>query len=145
MGPDMLRVTGAHSDGVIATWADEGAIERAVAPPVRAAAAKAGRGAPRIAAVVATAIVPAARAAAARDAAEAQFGFYASNPPYKRMVDASNAERIGDICVIGDEDAVLGRLRAFRDAGLTDLLAAPLVVEGTDWEFTAERLAALDV
>jgi len=144
IGPRMLEVTGAFSDGVIATWSDEGAIERVVAPVVRDAAARAGRPAPRIAGVVATAIVPASRAAAARDAAQAEFGFYAENLPYKRVVDASNASRIADICVIGDEEQVARRLRAFRDAGMTDFLAAPYAVEGADWATTAERLASID-
>jgi F420-dependent oxidoreductase-like protein len=144
IGPRMLDVTGAYSDGVIATWSDEGAIERVVAPAVRAAASRAGRSAPRIAGVVTTAIVPASRAAAARDAAQVEFGFYAENPPYKRVVDASNAARIGDLCVIGDEEQVARRLRAFREAGMTDFLAAPYTVEGADWTSTAERLATID-
>ena len=143
MGPRMLAVTGACSDGVIATWSDEGAIEREIVPPVRAAAEAAGRPEPRVASVVATAIVPASRAAAARDAAQAEFGFYEQNMPYQRVVQASNAKRIADICVIGDEEEVARRLRAFRDAGLTDFLAAPYAVEGTDWQSTAEKLATI--
>jgi 5,10-methylenetetrahydromethanopterin reductase len=145
IGPRMLAVTGAFSDGVIATWSDEGAIERLIAPAVREAATEAGRPAPRIAGVVATAIVPRARAASAREAAQAEFGFYAENLPYKRVVEASNAKRIGDICVIGDEDEVARRLRAFREAGMTDFLAAPYAVEGADWTSTAERLAQIEL
>jgi F420-dependent oxidoreductase-like protein len=145
LGPLMLRVAGAFSDGVIATWSDEGAIERVVEPAVREAAEAAGRPAPRVAAVVATAIVPASQAASARDAAQREFGFYQENPPYKRVVDASNADRIGDICVIGDEEEVARRLRGFRDAGLTEFLAAPYAVSGATWESTASHLAAIDL
>lgn len=145
LGPRMLRVAGAFSDGVIATWSDAGAIERVVAPAVRAAATEAGRPAPRIASVVATAIVPASKADAAREAAQAEFGFYEGNLPYKRVVEASDAKRIAEICVIGDEDEVARRLRGFRDAGLTDFLAAPYTVEGATWTSTAERLAAIDL
>ena len=58
---------------------------------------------------------------------------------------ASDAGRIGDIAVIGDEEEVARRLRSFREAGLTDFLAAPFAVEGASWESTAERLASIDV
>ncbi len=145
LGPYMLRAAGAHSDGVIATWSDEGAIEREIGPPVRAAAQEAGRPDPRIAGVVAVAVVPAARATAARDAAQAEFAFYENSMPYQRVVQASDAERIGDICVIGDEDEVARRLRRFRDAGMTDFLAAPFAIEGTDWNSTAEKLAQIEL
>ena len=145
MGPMMLKVAGACSDGVIGTWSDEGAIERDIVPAVRAAAAAAGRPEPKIASVVATAIVPRSETAAARDAAQAEFGFYEQNMPYKRVVEASNADRIADICVIGDEEEVARRLQGFRDAGMTDFLAAPFAVAGADWESTAARLAAIEI
>jgi len=144
LGPRMLRVAGRFSDGTIATWSDAGAIERTIAPAVRTAAEEAGRPDPRIAGVVATAIVPAGRAEAARAAAREEFAFYEKTMPYQRVVEASDATHIGEICVIGDEDEVARRLRGFRDAGMTDFLAAPLAVEGATWESTAERLAELD-
>ncbi len=145
LGPHMLRVAGRHSDGVIATWSDEGAIEREIAPPVRTAAQAAGRPAPTIAGVVAVAVVPSAKAAEARDAAQSEFAFYEGTMPYQRVVEASDAARIGDICVIGDEEEVARRLRRFRDAGMTDFLAAPFAVQGADWNSTAEKLAEIDL
>lgn len=145
IGPKMLEVTGTFADGVIGTWCDEGAIERDVAPPVRAAAKAAGRRAPVVASVIATAIVPRARTEEAREAAQAEFGFYEQNMPYKRVIDSGDAERIADVAVIGDEEEVARRLRAYRDAGLTDFLAAPYTVAGASWASTAEKLASLDV
>lgn len=143
LGPQMLRATGRYSDGVIATWSDEGVIERVIAPPVREAARAAGRSDPRIAGVIATAIVPKSRTAAARDAAQEEFAFYQGTMPYQRVVEASDRDRIGDIAVIGDEEEVAARLRGFRDAGMTEFLAAPLAVEGASWESTAEKLLEL--
>ncbi|MCP4905879.1 MAG: LLM class flavin-dependent oxidoreductase [bacterium] len=145
LGPHMLRVAGTCSDGVIATWSDEGAIEREIVPPVRAAARAAGRSDPRIAGVVAVAIVPRARTADVRAAAQAEFAFYEQSMPYQRVVQASDAEAIGEICVIGDEEEVARRLRGFRDAGMTDFLAAPFAVEGADWNSTAEKLARIEL
>jgi len=112
---------------------------------VRAAAKAAGRSEPRIGGVVAVAVVPKNRTAAARDAAQAEFGFYEQTMPYQRVVDASDAARIGDIGVIGDEEEVARRLRRFRDAGMTDFLAAPFSVEGADWETTAATLSRIEL
>ncbi len=145
IGPKMLEVTGTHADGVIGTWCDEGAIARDIAPPVRAAAASAGRPEPTVASVVAIAIVPASKVDAAREAAQAEFAFYEQNMPYKRVIDSGDAARIADVAVIGDEEEVARRLRAYRDAGLTEFLAAPYAVAGATWESTAERLAAIEV
>jgi len=145
LGPHMLRVAGTHSDGVIATWSDEGAIEREIAPPVRAAAQAAGRSDPKIAGVVAVAVVPAAKTTSARDAAQAEFAFYENSMPYQRVVQASDAERIGELCVIGDEEEVARRLRRFRDAGMTDFLAAPFEVEGANWNSTVEILSHIEL
>ena len=145
IGPKMLEVTGTYADGVIGTWCDEGAIARDIVPPVRAAAASVGRPEPTIASVVATAIVPASEVDAAREAAQAEFGFYEQNMPYKRVVDSGDAARIADVAVIGDEEEVARRLRAYREAGLTDFLAAPYAVAGATWGSTAERLAAIEI
>lgn len=143
LGPKMLQATGRYSDGVIATWSDERVIEHEIGPAVRKAAQAAGRPDPKIAGVIATAVVAKSRVAAARDAAQEKFAFYEGAMPYKRVVDASAYDRIADIAVIGDEEEVACRLRQFRDAGQTDFLAAPLTVEGSSWEFTAEKLAAM--
>jgi len=44
---------------------------------------------------------------------------------------------VGDILAAGEESAVLGRLRAFRDAGVTDLAVRPLAI-GPDRESRIE-------
>ncbi len=43
LGPQMLRVAGAFTDGTIATWADAGAIERGIVPGLMRAASEAGQ------------------------------------------------------------------------------------------------------
>ncbi|MFO0690536.1 MAG: TIGR03564 family F420-dependent LLM class oxidoreductase [Myxococcota bacterium] len=141
LGPQMLRVAGAYTDGTIATWADPGAIARGVVPTLTQAAQAAGRPAPTVAAVVAVCITN--RAEEVRARAQAEFGFYQGAMPYRRMLEVGDAKQIGDVCVIGDEEAVARRLRAYVDAGLTDFLAAPLADGESTWRFTAERLAAI--
>jgi 5,10-methylenetetrahydromethanopterin reductase len=144
LGPRMLRAAGSHCDGTIATWCNERAIERAIRPALEQAAKDAGRTAPRVAAVVPIAVtddVPAARARAAE-----KFAIYDSLPRYRRMVELGGLASAADVCIAGDARHVRDRLRAFADAGLTDLLAAPLQLgadRGDSWRRTAEALAQL--
>lgn len=82
---------------------------------------------------VATAIVPTSKVDAAREAAQSELGPYGQNMPYKWVIDS------------GDEEEIARRLRAYREAGLTEFLAAPYAVAGATRESTAQRLAALEV
>lgn len=143
LGPQMLRVAGAFADGTIATWADPGAIARGIVPGVTRAAREAGRGQPSVAGVVAVCITR--RTEEARMQAQQAFGFYEGAMPYRRMLEVGDAARIADVCVIGDEEVVARRLRAYADAGMTDFLAAPFAFGESSWSFTAERLAAIRV
>jgi len=143
LGPLMLRAAGAYSDGTIATWSNERAIERAIRPELERAAKEAGRPAPRVGAVVPVRVTddPAAGRALARE----KFGVFDSLPRYKRMVELGGLESAADVCIVGSSREVADRLRAFADAGLTDLLAAPLLDGGErreSWKRTAEVLAA---
>jgi F420-dependent oxidoreductase-like protein len=144
LGPLMLRAAGACSDGTIATWSNERAIEAAIRPELEKAAKEAGRPAPRVGAVVPVVVTDDAAAAQAR-AAE-KFAVYDSLPRYARMVELGGIASAAEVCIVGDPKHVRDRLRAFADAGLTDMLAAPLLV-GDDragsWRRTAEELAAL--
>ena len=140
----MLRVAGELSDGAIGTCCNERAIERELGPALRSAAQRAGRAAPRVATVVPVALT--ARATAARERAAAHFGIYDQLPRYRRMVELGGARSAAEICAIGDEAQLRARLRAYRDAGLTDLLAAPFAAgedRAESWERTVACLASL--
>jgi F420-dependent oxidoreductase-like protein len=127
LGDLMLRVAGALGDGTIATSCDEGAIERIIVPGVTKAASDAGRSAPRVGTVLAVCVAPRAELGVAREQMAEHFATYERIPRYARMLALGDKERMGDVHVVGDEAAVRARLRRFRDAGLTDLLAAPFV------------------
>ena len=47
---------------------------------------------------------------------------------YQHLLDRGDATDVGDILAAGDESAVVKRLRAFRDAGVTDLATRPLAL-----------------
>jgi hypothetical protein len=72
----------------------------------------------------------------ARERANRVLGHAEFCPNYQRLLDRGDANDVGDILAAGDESAVIERLRAFRDAGATDLAVRVLAL-GRD---RAERL-----
>lgn len=121
LGPMMLRLAGERSEGTILWLADERAIGEHVAPTITAAAEAAGRPAPRIVAGVPVCLcrddeVDVAVARADRILSEAEV-----SPNYQRLLDLGDAEGVGDLMAAGSEAAVEKRLRAYLDAGATDL------------------------
>ena len=139
LGPVMLRLAGERSDGTILWLADERAISSHIAPRIRRAAAAAGRPAPRIVAGVPVCLcrdsdVDAAVARANRLLSEAEV-----SPNYQRLMEHGDARDVGDILAAGSEAAIEKRLRAFADAGATDV-SVRVVPLGADRD---ERLASL--
>lgn len=144
LGPLMLQVAGELSDGTLATWSNERAIERVIGPGVRQAAQAAGRPEPRVGGVVPVAVTrdPPAVRAAARET----FGIYDALPRYQRMLELGGLGSAAELAVIGGDREVRQRLRAFADAGMTDLLAAPYSPgpdRQADWRRTLDCLGAL--
>ena len=139
LGPVMLRLAGERSDGTILWLADERAIAGHIAPRLTRAAETAGRPAPRIVAGVPVCLcrdgeVDAAVARANRLLSEAEV-----SPNYQRLLDHGDARDVGDILAAGSEAAIEKRLRAFADAGATDV-SVRVVPLGADRD---ERLASL--
>ena len=144
LGPQMLHVAGTLSDGTIATWSNEVAIESVIGPGVRDAAKAAGRPEPRVAAVVPVTLT--SDSAGARERVREHFAVYDGLPRYKRMVELGGARSAAEVCVVGDEREVRGRLRRFANAGLTDFLAAPFAAGGertASWEDTTAFMGSV--
>jgi F420-dependent oxidoreductase-like protein len=141
LGPLMLRAAGALSDGTIATWSNPRAIEVAIRPELERSASEAGRTAPRVGAVVPFMVTE--DASAGRALAAEKFGIFDSLPRYKRMVELGGVRSAADVCIVGDEKTLRDALAAYRDAGLTDFLAAPLcgAERSASWQRSAEALA----
>lgn len=131
LGPTMLRIAGETADGTVLWMADERAIGKHVAPRIHAAAAAAGRPAPRIVAGVPVALCPDDDVDGARALASEVLGHAHFSPNYVRLLEHGDADDVGDTMAAGGESAVLARLRAYRDAGVTDL-AARVVPVGVD-------------
>ena len=121
LAPVMLRLAGEHASGTILWMADERAVAEHVVPRITKAAAAAGKPAPRVVAGVPVVICPNDEVDAARAWANQVLGQAEFSPNYQRLLNRGDAANMGDILAAGDESAVIDRLRAFRDAGATDL------------------------
>jgi F420-dependent oxidoreductase-like protein len=121
LGPLMLQLAGERSDGTILWLADERAIGTHVAPTITRAAEAAGRAAPRIVAGVPVCLcadheVDVAVARANRILSEAEV-----SPNYQKLLERGDARGVGDLLAAGSESSIEKRLRAFADAGTTDV------------------------
>src|SRR5512134_1527979 len=126
LAPVMLRIAGEQASGTILWMADERAIGEHVAPRITKAAA--GRPAPRIVAGVPITLCSKDEVDAARERANRVLGHAEFSPNYQRLLEHGNARDVGDILAAGDEPAIIERLRAFRDAGATDLAVRVLAL-----------------
>jgi F420-dependent oxidoreductase-like protein len=138
LGPLMLRLAGEHASGTVLWLADERAVGEHVVPRIAKAAAAAGRPAPRVVAGVPVALCARDEVDAARAFANRVLGHSEYCPSYQQLLERGDARSEGDLLLAGDETAVLDRLRAFKDAGATDLAVRVLAL-GAD---RASRLAS---
>jgi F420-dependent oxidoreductase-like protein len=133
LGPVMLRLAGERTDGTILWMADERAIGSHIAPTITRAAANAARPAPRIVAGIPVCLcgeheVDAAVARTNRILAEAEV-----SPNYQQLLEHGDARSVGDILAAGSESSIEKRLRAFADAGVTDISVRVVPIgEGRD-------------
>ncbi len=140
LAPRLLRVAGQYTDGTILWLGNAAAIDRHVAPRIRAAAAAAGRPEPRIVAGLPVAVhddVAEARAAAAE-----QFAVYATLPNYVRLLREGGVGVPADAAIVGDEASVAAQITELFEAGATDVWAAPFGV-GEDASASRARTRTL--
>jgi alkanesulfonate monooxygenase SsuD/methylene tetrahydromethanopterin reductase-like flavin-dependent oxidoreductase (luciferase family) len=136
----MLQLAGELADGTITYWANEKAVADHVVPRITSAAQGAGRPAPRV--VVGLPIAVVDDADAAREEAATVFTAYNAIPTYQRILGRGGDARPEDVAIVDTEARVLARLRAYADAGATDLVAAPLGL-GADAAETRRRTVEL--
>jgi F420-dependent oxidoreductase-like protein len=140
MAPQMLRLAGAQADGTVLWMTGPATVRDYVTPAITAAAAQAGRPAPRIVCTLPVCVtddVPAARARADRVLA-----IYGQLPSYRAMLDREGAAGPGDVAIAGDEDSVAAQVAALAAAGVTDFVAAEYV-RGPEQQRTRDLLKSL--
>ena len=121
LGTKMLQLAGGVADGTVTWMTGPATIEAHIAPTITAAAAGAGRPAPRIGVglpVCLTTDVDGARERAART-----FEIYGSLPSYRAMLDREGAAGPADVAVVGDEAAIRQQVSRLEAGGATDLVA----------------------
>jgi alkanesulfonate monooxygenase SsuD/methylene tetrahydromethanopterin reductase-like flavin-dependent oxidoreductase (luciferase family) len=139
LGPIMLRIAGERTDGTILWLADERAIAGHIAPRITRAAEAAGRPAPRIVAGIPVCLCRDDEVDTAVDRANRLLSEAEVSPNYQRLLDQGDARSVGDILAAGSEAAIEKRLRAFADAGVTDVSVRVVPIgDGRD-----ERLASM--
>lgn len=138
LGVRMLDLAGRRTDGT-ATWmTGPTTIADHIAPRLRAAAAEAGRPAPRIVSALPVAVVDDPDAARA-EAAEL-FAMYGILPSYRAMLDREGAAGPADVAIVGDEDTVRAGIEAMFAAGTTEFVAVPFAAQPRTLELLATLL-----
>ncbi|MFG1701105.1 TIGR03564 family F420-dependent LLM class oxidoreductase [Nonomuraea sp. NPDC049309] len=123
LGPRMLKLAGTVAAGTVLWMTGPKTIAEHIAPTITAAAAEAGREAPRIVCSLPICVTDDPEGAVAR--ANKIFSMYGTLPSYRAMLDREGAAGPGDVAVVGDEETVLARLETLRQAGVTDFAGAP--------------------
>lgn len=122
LAPRMLKLAGAVADGTVLWMTGPRTVADHVVPAITAAAAEAGRPAPRVVCALPVCVTDDVEAARAK-AAEV-FSVYGQLPSYRAMLDKEGAAGPGDVVVAGDEDSVRAQIEGLAKAGVTDFVAA---------------------
>jgi alkanesulfonate monooxygenase SsuD/methylene tetrahydromethanopterin reductase-like flavin-dependent oxidoreductase (luciferase family) len=93
-----------------------------IAPTIGAAAAAAGRPAPRVFVSLPVAITN--DVDAAKERINKELAIYPNLPSYRAMLDKEGAETPADVGFIGDEETVAAAVARLVEAGATDFAAA---------------------
>ncbi|MEN9505132.1 MAG: hypothetical protein RI958_1058 [Actinomycetota bacterium] len=121
LGAQMMRVTGALSDGTSTWCVGVKTLRDHTVPTMRQAAADAGRPEPRIVAALPVCVTD--DVDAARSRAEQVFAVYNTLPSYRAMMDIEGVSGPKDLAIVGTEAEVLDQLAEVRSIGVTDLNA----------------------
>jgi len=140
LGPTMLRLAGRVADGTVTWMTGTGTVADHIVPTISAAAADAGRPAPRVG--VSLPVTVTADPDAARERINDLFAIYPTLPSYKAMLDREGVDRPSDIALVGDHDTVAAGLRRLADAGATDFVAF-VVGTADERDRTTDLLASL--
>jgi F420-dependent oxidoreductase-like protein len=130
LGPAMLRLCGRLADGTVTWMGGVEYLRDSAVPTMSAAAAAAGRPAPRFVCMVPTLLTP--DAAAGRELVNSSFQMYGAIPSYRATLDRGGAAQPSDVAIVGSEAELMAGLRAFAAAGATDLVAVIPSTAGAD-------------
>lgn len=117
LGPVMLRIAGELADGTVTVWATPATIADYIRPRIDAVAKD-----PRVVATVMLSVT--ARPDAVRDEVADALGFASDFTSYRTLLDRQGQQNVAETIVAGDEGTVAAAVRAYADAGATDVLVS---------------------
>jgi len=141
MGPRMLRLAGGRTDGAILWLSGPKAVAEQIKPALDAAAAEAGRAAPRIVASVPVCVTDDPERV--RGVIASVLAGYNDLPSYRGVMDTEGAGGPEDVSIVGDADEVRAGLDAFAAAGATDFAALEFFTDATEAAATRALLTDL--
>ena len=141
MGPRMLRICGERTDGTILWLSGPKAIAETIKPALDAAAADAGRPAPRIVASVPVCVTD--KADDVRNLIATFLAGYNDLPSYRGVMDSSGAGGPADVSLVGTADEVRRGVEAFAEAGATEFAPVEFVMDPDAAKATRELLVQL--
>jgi F420-dependent oxidoreductase-like protein len=122
LGPKMLELAGARTDGTITWMTGPKTLASHTVPTLRRAAEAAGRPDPQVVAGYPVCVTD--DATKARERAARAYALYGQLPSYRAMLDREGAAGPEDLAVVGDEAAVSERLAEAEGAGATEVMAS---------------------
>jgi len=122
LGPRMLRLAGEMTDGTVTWMCGRQTLADHIVPSINAAAAAAGRPAPRVGAGVPVMVT--ADTAAARAMIDETLAMYPQLPSYRAMLEREGATQPSEVALVGSEEEVAAGIAALADAGVTDFVGA---------------------
>ncbi len=140
LGPQMLKLAGQRTEGTILWMTGPATVRDYIAPTINAAAAAAGRAAPRIVCILPVCVTD--DPDAARSRAAKVFEIYGHLPSYRAMLDKEGAAGPAGIAIVGDEDTVAEQITALAGFGVTDFVAGEFAT-GSDKHRTRALLKSL--
>lgn len=139
LGPGMLKLAGARTQGTTLWLTGPKTIANHTVPLIRQAAQEHGRPLPRV--VAGCPICLTNNEAAARAMINEALELYGTIPSYRAMLDREGAAGPGDVALVGDEASLRQQLSQLAALGVTDLNAV-LVNDGPEmYERTLQFLA----
>ena len=134
LGPQLLKVAGARTDGTILWMVGPRTIADHIAPTINEAAEGAGRERPRVVASLPVGITD--DVDPIRDFAAKALQVYGELPSYRAMLDREGAAGPADVSLFGTEDEVGQRLDEIAASGATDFTAVEFALNDEDAERT---------
>lgn len=122
LAPRMLHLAGAEADGTVLWMTGPDTIESHIVPKLNAAAADAGRPAPRVVCTLPICVTD--DPDGARERTSEALTIYGQLPSYRAMLDMEGAAGPGDVALVGDEDEVARQIDHLAAIGVTDFVAA---------------------